>query len=391
MLSAQTRVMLILPELFGSEGGIQRIGQDMLQALRRAKGSREAFPVVVANDGPEAAGAAASFGQAFDFTWCGGRRQSLRKARVALSSFATALERRPDVIVCGHVHYAPICRWLRRLLGIPYLVVTYGIDVWSISSRQRRRALEEASLVTALSRYTRDRLAEQVDLGGRLAIQPHAVRDIFKPGPAPAHLVERLGLQGKRVLLTVSRLSQAEQYKGYDRVMEALPEVARDVPGVTFLIVGDGDDLPRAKGYAEQRGLADRVIFAGAVPNDELPAYYNLSDLFVMPSKNEGLGIVYLEASACGKPVIAGSTGGARDALLDGELGRLVDPDDTGALARAIVETLTGRGPARLTDPQALRETTLRHFGFEAYADALQELVRRASRQTEASTQSTSI
>ena len=125
------------------------------------------------------------------------------------------------------------------------------------------------------------------------------------------------------------------------------------------------------------QGVADRVVFAGAIPNEELPRYYNLADIFVMPSKNEGLGIVYLEALACGKPVIASATGGARDALLDGRLGQLVDPDDIAAIAEAIVRTLNGDAPNHLTDPQTLTSLVRQHFGFERYAEALESLINR--------------
>ena len=284
--------------------------------------------------------------------------------------------------MCGHVNFAPVCDWIKRLMGIPYMVVTYGIDVWDIHSRRQLRALERASLVTALSEYTRYRIAGQVELGDRLVVQPHPVRDLFAPAPKPDRLAGRFCLRDKKVVLTVSRLAKSERYKGYDRVIAALGAVASRVPNVAYLIVGDGDDLPRARRHAEECGVADRVVFAGAVPNEQLPAYYNLSDIFVMPSKNEGLGIVYLEALACGKPVIAGATGGARDALRNGELGQLVNPDNTPAIADAIADTLTGRVAPQLVDPEWLRAKVQQHFGFDRYCEAMESLVRSRAVET---------
>lgn len=107
-----------------------------------------------------------------------------------------------------------------------------------------------------------------------------------------------------------------------------------------YLIVGDGDDRPRFESLADELGVRELVIFAGKVPSEELCDHYNLCDLFAMPSTGEGFGIVFLEALACGKPVIAGSKDASRDALLDGELGVLVDPEDPRELRDAIVAIL---------------------------------------------------
>ena len=378
MLREDTKILLLLPELYGTEGGIQVIGRDTLKALAGIKGHPQPFRAVVANDGPSATTHAEPLAHAFDFKWCGGPPSALRKPRMALQSFAAAVDYQPSLIICAHVSYAPICLWLKRLFGIPYLVETYGIEVWHIQSKRQREALEQATMVVALSRFTRDRIATQIDLPPeRLTIQPHAVRDIFQPGPKDEALARRLGVEGRKVLLTVSRFDQSEQYKGYDVVLSGLAAVAQNVPDVTYLLIGDGDDLSRVQRFAKEKGVADRVVFAGAIPNQELPRYYNLADLFVMPSKNEGLGIVYLEALACGKPVIASATGGARDALLDGRLGQLVDPDDIAAIAEAIVRTLNGDAPNHLTDPQTLTSLVRQHFGFERYAEALESLINR--------------
>jgi glycosyltransferase involved in cell wall biosynthesis len=118
------------------------------------------------------------------------------------------------------------------------------------------------------------------------------------------------------------------------------------------------------------------VTLTGFVPDAELPDYYNLCSLFAMPSKREGFGIVYLEAMACGKPALAGDRDGSRDALLDGEIGVLVDPDDVGAFGQAAVEVLSGRHPNRLLyDPAALRSRVVERFGPESFRDRLREIL----------------
>ena len=204
---------------------------------------------------------------------------------------------------------------------------------------------------------------------------PPAVGDRFRPGSAEAAR-RRLDLAGARVLLTVGRLSAAARYKGVDTVLLALPEILRREPDVRYVVVGVGDDAPRLRGLAARLGVANAVVFVGAVPEGDLPDYYRACDLFVMPSRREGFGIVFIEALACGRPVVAGDADGAPDALRGGRLGRLVDPDDPEGLARTVVELLGGRWPRALTDPVRLRRECLAHFGFTAFDRRVRTLVR---------------
>ena len=145
-------------------------------------------------------------------------------------------------------------------------------------------------------------------------------------------LRERYRLGDRRVLLTVSRIGTADRYKGHDRVIAALPALLRAGADVAYLIVGSGDDTPRLAQVAAETGVSDRVILAGAAPADELADHYRLADVFVMPSTKEGFGIVFLEAAACGVPVVGGNRDGSWDALREGYLGRAIDPDDEGQL-----------------------------------------------------------
>jgi glycosyltransferase involved in cell wall biosynthesis len=176
------------------------------------------------------------------------------------------------------------------------------------------------------------------------------------------------------MLLTVARLAGRDRHKGYDVVLDALPDIRQSVPGVRYVIVGEGDDRPRIERRIRELGLERDVTLAGFVPDTELPDYYSLCTLFAMPSKREGFGIVYLEAMACGRPALAGDRDGSRDALLDGELGVLVDPDDVAALGDAVIEVLAGRHPNRLLyDPQGLRARVVERFGPPSFRRRLAE------------------
>ena len=138
----------------------------------------------------------------------------------------------------------------------------------------------------------------------------------------------------------------------------------------------DGDDLPRLRALADQLGVSHATVFAGAPAASDLPDYYNACDLFVMPSSGEGFGIVFIESLACGKPVVAGDADGARDAVLDGALGRMVAPTDADGLAQVVLDFLDGRWPPSLTSPEYLRGACLEHFAFTVFERRVNRLVR---------------
>ena len=167
----------------------------------------------------------------------------------------------------------------------------------------------------------------------------------YGPGPKRDDLLTRYGLQERTILLTLSRLSADEQYKGHDEVLEVLPDLAKEVPDIAYLICGDGDDRPRLEAKAHRLGVADRVVFAGYIPDREKADHYRLADAFVMPGRGEGFGIVYLEAMACGIPVVASQPTPARKPCVMAKLGVVVDPDDIVSVKRGILHALqTPRG-----------------------------------------------
>src|SRR5262249_34590231 len=164
--------------------------------------------------------------------------------------------------------------------------------------------------------------------------------DRFQPSERDTVLISRYGLRGAIVMLTMGRLAASERYKGVDEVIEAMPRLLRQLPDLRYLVVGDGSDRTRLEAKARAHGLSEHVIFAGRIPEAEKVAHYNLADLYVMPSQGEGFGITLIEAAACGIPVVGSSIDGSRDALLDGELGRMVDPNKSDDLIQAIGEAI---------------------------------------------------
>jgi glycosyltransferase involved in cell wall biosynthesis len=285
------------------------------------------------------------------------------------------LAKRPDLIISTHLNFAGPALWLKRAAGIPYWLVAHGIEAWDIKRPMVRRALHEAERVLAVSSFTRDRLVENECLNpNRISLLP----DTFDAGrftiaPKPEHLLQRYNLSPDQpVILTVSRLCSAEQYKGYDKILDAMVRIRAAVPRVRYILAGRGDDRKRIERQIVTLGLEDAVTLAGFVPDEELCAHYNLCDVFAMPSKGEGFGIVFLEALACGKPALAGNKDGSVDALCYGDLGALVDPDDTGLIAESLIQLLRGSYPNPLMfQPEKLREQVIRAYGYERFTQTL--------------------
>ncbi|MFF9910897.1 glycosyltransferase family 4 protein [Streptomyces sp. NPDC013457] len=228
---------------------------------------------------------------------------------------------------------------LRRAGARRLVATTHGHEAgWAQlpGSRQLLRRIGEGTdTITYLGEYTRSRIAAALTpaAAGRMVQLPPGVDEkTFHPGSGGDAVRERLGLSGRPVVVCVSRLVPR---KGQDTLIRALPEILRRVPDAVLLIVGGGPYEKDLRRLAATTGVADSVRFTGAVPWEELPAHYGAGDVFAMPCRTrrggldvEGLGIVYLEASATGLPVVAGDSGGAPDAVLDGETGWVVRGED---------------------------------------------------------------
>jgi len=316
---------------------------------------------------------------AFDRT-CGCRVTRLASAslgripwliQLCATTLWQCITRRPDVIVCGHVTTAPAALLARRLLGVPYVVFTYGYE---IRRRRRKRLLRfllrNARLVVACSDFTRSAVLD-------LAVPRQRVRILY-PGVDAQRFSPANGLPAParpKTLLSVARL--AELYKGHDTTIRALPLVKAKCPDVRYVIAGDGPLRDYLGRVAESVGVEREVRFLGEVSDEELPELYRACDAFVLlsresPSKGgaEGFGIVCLEAGACGKPVVAGRSGGLVDAVEHDRTGLLVDPQDVGAVAEALVSVLTDATVADRLGKEGRRRVLERFTWDQVIADA---------------------
>ncbi|KZS55393.1 alpha-(1-2)-phosphatidylinositol mannosyltransferase [Mycobacterium kansasii] len=244
----------------------------------------------------------------------------------------------------------------RRAGATRIVASTHGHEVgWSMLPVARsvlRRIGDSVDVVTFVSRYTQARFAPAFGPGAALEYLPPGVdSDRFRPDPAArAELRKRYRLDERPVVVCVSRLVPR---KGQDMLIKALPAIRRRVDGAALVIVGGGPYLQALRKLAKHCQVADHVTFTGGVPGDELPAHHALADVFAMPCRTrgagldvEGLGIVFLEASASGVPVIAGESGGAPETVQHNKTGLVVDGTSVDKVADAVADLLTDRDRA---------------------------------------------
>lgn len=270
---------------------------------------------------------------------------------------------RPGFAWCGELKPAAYpAAWLARRYQLPYGVFAYGTELLLLDAKLRRSAfkrwtgrilLGRAAVVVAISDWSAE-LARSVlgalgrtDAVGRVrTVRLGTDPAHFRPGVDPAAVRRKYGLDGGPWILTVARL---EWHKGIDTVIKALPAIRAAHPATRYAVAGVGDRRPHFERLVAALGLGDAVRFLGGVPDAELPAVYNAADLYVGASRRhelmaEGFGISLVEASACGRAVVGGRSGGVPDAVRDGETGILVDPDDPGAVAAGVNRLLGDAG-----------------------------------------------
>jgi phosphatidylinositol alpha-1,6-mannosyltransferase len=336
-------------------GGIARWMAEM--ALRYPRGD-----LIVSTGQLE--GSAASDGQfpnRIDRLGLSTRRLKTLQGLIFWSRRVTALiaEHRPSFLWCGNIRPAGYpAKWAHERSGIPYGVLLYGGDLLALQHNYResrvkrltaRTLLGSADVLVAISRWTHDQACDVLrELGfaertGRVRVVPLGTDPtVFRPGLDPGPLRARHDLPEGRWLITVARLVP---HKGIDTTIRALGLLAGRYPDLRYAIVGQGSYQPVLRALAAELGVEDRVRFLTAIEDDALPLAYALADVYVGVSRQtardvEGFGIALLEASASGKPVVAGRSGGMPDAVRDGVTGLLVDSEDPGGVARAIAALL---------------------------------------------------
>jgi glycosyltransferase involved in cell wall biosynthesis len=364
---------LWFPNIFEYKGGIQVYSAFLLKALQELF-TEEKIDLFLKHDQKSSPDILIYKNTRLHFS--GQFPLKLRTLTFAYQIMSYGILQRPNLIISSHLNFSTAGYFLQRFANINYWTVAHGIEAWNIKNHNLIKALQNADRILAVSNYTKNRLIQEQNISPqKISILPNTFDPTrFKITSKPKYLLERYNLSSeKSIVLTVARLDIKERFKGYDQVLQALPNIIKYIPNVHYLLVGKGPDKDRIINFIEENKLQNNVTLTGFVSDEELSDHYNLCDLFILPSKTEGFGIVYLEALASGKPCIAGNQDGATDALLNGELGVLIDPDNIEAIAENVVAILQKTHPnCNLYQPEILREKVIEKFGFSQFKNTLE-------------------
>jgi glycosyltransferase involved in cell wall biosynthesis len=349
------KILHLCTDAFGGYGGIALFNRDLVEALAQFPGCQEVVvvPRVIPN-------AVEALPDGVTYVEAAARSQLAYVREVLRIGRSTKF----DLVIFGHINLLPIA----RLVTKDPLLVTYGIEAWKPRRRSSNALLHRCRGIVAISEVTRSRLVSWSKYKGSTFILPNAIHaERYRIRPKRLDLVSRYKLEGRRVVLTLGRMERSERYKGFDEILEVLPDLP---PDVVYVIAGGGNDALRLQQEALARGVADRVRFTGLFIEEEKADLYNLADVYAMPSRGEGFGFVF-EAMASGVPVVASKHDGGREAVLNGELGALVDPSNPAEIRTAITDAFQ-RGER--TVPERLD-----YFAFERFTERVHAIVRAVS------------
>lgn len=299
------------------------------------------------------------------------------KALFALKFFRILISEKPELVICGHINFSGLGYISKTIFGSKYIVTLFGIEARAENIKKYKKILESADKICTVSSYTIEKILESYPgLQKSIYFLENPIdANKFRPLEKDYELMEKLNLKGKKIILTVSRMSAQEKYKGYDKVLEAIALIKEEIPDFVYVVIGDGDDRERLMAIAKGLNLENKLILPGFIDENLLIKYYNLADIFVMPSKNEGFGFVFLEALACGVPTIAGNADGSVSPLLYGKIGTLVNPDSPKEIGNAIKNILFSRVDKSLLNKDFVRTEVVSAYGTESFERKVKKLI----------------
>ena len=283
-----------------------------------------------------------------------------------------------NTVILSHINLILIGWMIKKLSPSTRLILlAHGIEIWYPLSRRKRKMLHYCDTILAVSSFTQNKILQVHRVSkGKSAVLNNCL-DPYLPLPSlhkkNEKLLQKYGFGANDfVLMTLTRLASKERYKGYDKVIGAIAELKASHANIKYLLAGtyDKEEKLFVDTLIKEAGLQSNVVMTGYLQDEELEDHFALSDAYVMPSRKEGFGLVFIEAMYYGLPVIAGNIDGSSDALLGGQLGQLVNPDNVGEIALAIENIITGK---KAYSPN--RPLLMQHFSYEAYKQKLEELL----------------
>lgn len=354
---------------FSATGGLEKFNRTLLHGLQ-----------LCANEGLITVAGISLYDTAPNTAYFTAPYWGMSGRRIAFIRKFIQLSYKADTIIIGHVNLAvPVL--LKRLImrRKKIIVVAHGIDITRFLKKSGKVLLQKCHQIWAVSEYTKQQILLRCLVSPNKIVVYHNALDPFFERPKafqkPSFLQTRYGIAANQpIILTLARLRTTEKDKGYDLVIQAMPKVLQHFPNAYYVIAGKADaaEKQRLETLIAEYKLQQHVQLIGYVEEAEMVAHYQLGDVFIMPSRKEGFGIVFIEAMSCGVPAIAGNMDGSVDALLGGKVGYLVNPTDVEAIANTLVQALE-QAPA--AQPQQLQQQIEAHFGFLSYQQRLQNLL----------------
>ena len=302
------------------------------------------------------------------------------KIKLGLQTLATGT--RADIVVLSHVNLA-LLGFMIKLLNprCQLWMVAHGIEVWRPLSFVKKMFVRRyCDKFICVSAFTRDQMMKWHQVDAQKCIVVNNAVDPFIQHPdefeKPEYLLNRYSLSpDNQVLFTLTRLASSEQYKGYEQVIKAVSRLIKRFPKIKYILAGPYDEAEgrRIRELIRACEVTENVILTGFLHEKELADYFLLADLFVLPSKKEGFGIVFIEALACGLPVICGNADGSVDAIRNGELGTAINVNDLDELEKVIVTYL--KKPLTVASRESLQKACLTYFNEKNYRNILLHLI----------------
>lgn len=353
--------------LYDTVGGIQTFNRSLIKAIDILENKHDwEVTFLSLRDSKYGFVCQDSYGKSLNFKCFSGNK-------IVYLFYSVFYGSKADLLLIGHINFSFIGFLLQGIKrNIKTILFIYGIDVLRKLNMLQKKVAASASKVVSISNYTFRKMCE---------INKLKTNDCFiLPCTLDLEFVENvmskdgLNLPKGKIILTVSRLDSSDRYKNIDLVIKAMPEIVKEVPDAYFVIVGSGNDLERLKMITKKCNVTDRVIFLGKVENKIKSYLYSMCDLFVLPSVNEGFGIVFLEAMYHKKPCVGANACAIPEVVSNGKTGILCDVYDKDSLISSIVKLLKDENMSKSFGMAGFQRYQ-KEFNFERYQNKLEEIL----------------
>ena len=363
------KVVLFTLQSFSTTGGVQKMARTLTHALSQLSAQQQwNFKVWSLYD--KKSDLMEQYVPANNFLGFGYNRLNF-------SAQILAKSRTYDTVILSHINLALVGLAIKLINpSCKVFMVAHGIEVWRPLTSIKKLLLKRCNAIICVSNFTREQVIKLHDVDPQKCVVLNNAVDPFIKLPEnflkPEYLLKRYNLtKADQIVFTLTRMAYTEQYKGYEQVIKAISILKADYPSIKYVLAGKYDDKEelRVRKLISDFEVTNHVILTGFINETELTDYFLLADMFVLPSKKEGFGIVFIEALACGLPVISGNADGSNDAIRNGELGRSINADDLNELKMAMVEYL--QTPLTIKKREELQAGCMQYFNENDYIKKL--------------------